>query len=134
MCGYFYLAPGHIATYATKMAAHNELLSTSTPDNLDLFAKSTDQPITNGNAQVYSTKTYTLNINKALRHKINSCDRVHVEYEVTGGGITGVMDTGTFELFRLACSVFYKNLPKAEGRSVIDYSEDHNRRANRHIR
>ena len=111
------------------MAAHNELLSTSTPDNLDLFAKSTDQPITNGNAQVYSTKTYTLNINKALRHKINSCDRVHVEYEVTGGGITGVMDTGTFELFRLACSVFYKNLPKAEGRSVIDYSEDHNRRA-----
>ena len=39
------------------------------------------------------------------------------------------MDTGTFELFRLACSVFYKNLPKAEGRSLIDYSEDHNRRA-----
>ena len=39
------------------------------------------------------------------------------------------MDTGTFELFRLACSVFYKNLPKTEGRSLIDYGEDHNRRA-----
>ena len=60
-------------------------------------------------------------MNKALRHKINSCDRVHVEYEVTGGGITGVRDTGTFQLFWLACLVFYKNLPKTEGRSLIDY-------------
>ena len=111
------------------MAAHYKLISTSTPDNLDLFAKSADQPITNGNAQVYLTKSYTLNINKALLQKMNSCDRVHVEYEVTGGGITGVMDTGTFELFPLACSVFYKNLPKTERRSLIDYSEDHNRRA-----
>lgn len=117
-----------IATYATKMADNRPLLDT-TPDNLDLFAKSAGQPVTNGNAQVYSTRSYTLNINRALRHKIDSCDRVHVEYEVTGGGITGVMDTGTFELFRLACSVFYKNLPTTEGRSVIDYSEDYNRRA-----
>ena len=110
-----YLALEHIATYATKMADHNELLSNSTPNNLDLFAKSADQPITNGNAQVYSTKSYTLNINKALRHKSYSCDRFHVEYEVTGGGITGVMDTGTFELFRLTCLVFYKNLLKKRG-------------------
>ena len=101
----------------------------SVPENLDLFAKSNEPSNNNDNAQVYSTRSYALNINRALRHKIDSCDKVNVEYEVTGGGIRGSMDTGTFELFRLACSAFYKGLPTSEGRSVIDCSEDRHRRA-----
>ena len=97
-----------------KQIQCNEL---SALKDLDLFAKSQDSNITNDNAQVFSTKSYTLNINRSLRHKIDACDKVHVEYEATGGGIRGIIDTGTFELFRLACSSFYKKKclqPKAE--------------------
>ena len=47
---------------------------------------------------VLSTRDYTLNVNRALRNKINACKEVKVEYELTGGGITRSMDTATFEL------------------------------------
>ena len=58
-----------------------------------------------------STKGYTLNIDRALRNKINACKKVNVDYNFTGGGITGEMDTATFELFRAACTTFYSRLP-----------------------
>ncbi|MES9882773.1 MAG: hypothetical protein ABW185_18045 [Sedimenticola sp.] len=65
-----------------------------------------------------------MNIDKALRAKLKSCTAVKTEYEVTGGGITGVMDTARFELFRSASSAFYKELPPGEGKCAIDISED----------
>ena len=36
-----------------------------------------------------STKGYTLNIDRALRNKINACRQVRVDYNITGGGFTG---------------------------------------------
>ena len=63
--------------------------------------KANRQSPAGNNTDIFSTRTCSLNINKALQNKLNSCDSVRVEYEVTDGGITGCMDTGTFELFRL---------------------------------
>ena len=49
--------------------------------------------------QILSTRDFSLNIDRALRRKISGCKQVMVEYECTGGGITGTMDTASFELF-----------------------------------
>ena len=76
-----------------------------------------------------STKGYTLNIDRALRNKINACKKVNVDYNFTGGGITGEMDTATFELFRAACTTFYSRLPPEQGQCVIDMSDDKRRKA-----
>lgn len=76
-----------------------------------------------------STKGYTLNIDRALRNKINACKQVKVDYSFTGGGIKGEMDTATFELFRTACTTFYSRLPPERGQCEIDMSEDKNRKA-----
>ena len=65
--------------------------------------------------RVLSTIDYTLNVNRALRNKINACKEVKVEYELTGGGITGSMDIATFELFRAACRVSYTSFPEDQG-------------------
>ena len=83
----------------------------------------------NNIANVVTTRNYTLNLNKTLRKKINDCEKVSVDYEVTNGGITGRMDTATFELFRLACSAVLNDLPPEEGRCVIDVSQDKRKRA-----
>ena len=79
--------------------------------------------------RVTTVRKYNLNINRTLRRKLEACDTVQVDYNVTGGGITGTLDTASFELFRLACTSFYKELPTQEGRCVIDISEDKKRRA-----
>ena len=76
--------------------------------------------------RVLSTRDYTLNVNRALRNKINACKEVKVEYELTGGGITGSMDTATFELFRAACRVFYTSFPEDQGYCEINDSDDKN--------
>ena len=76
-----------------------------------------------------STKGYGLNIDRTLRKKINACREVRVEYSFTGGGITGEMDTATFELFRAACTTFYSRLPPEQGYCEIDMSEDKHRKA-----
>ena len=73
---------------------------------------------------VLSTRDYTLNVNRALRNKINACKEVKVEYELTGGGITGSMDTATFELFRAACRVFYTSFPEDQGFCEINDTDD----------
>ena len=91
--------------------------------------KANRQSPVGNNIEIFSTRTYSLNINKALQNKLNSCDTVRVEYEVTDGGITGCMDTETFELIRLACSAFYDTLPVTEGRSIKEVSEDKNKKA-----
>ena len=73
---------------------------------------------------VLSTRDYTLNVNGALRNKINACKEMKVKYELTGGGITGSMDTATFELFRAACRVFYTTLPEDQGFCKTNDSDD----------
>ena len=79
--------------------------------------------------QILSTRDFSLNIDRTLRRKINGCRQVQVEYECTGGGITGTMDTATFELFRSACTKFYSGLPSDEGSCEIDISQDKKKKA-----
>ena len=73
---------------------------------------------------VLSTRDYTLNVNRALRNKINAGKEVKVEYELTGGGITGSMDTATFEMFRAACRIFYTSFPEDKGFCEINDTDD----------
>ena len=75
-------------------------------------------------AQVITKRNYKLNINKAIRNKIEKCENISAEYEVTSGGITGAMDTATFELFRSACTAFFKHLPTTDGRCIQNKSVD----------
>ena len=86
-------------------------------------------PLSPSTVHVTTVRNYNLNINRTLRRKLNACDAVQVDYNVTGGGITGTLDTASFELFRLSCTSFYKELSTQEGRCVIDISEDKKRRA-----
>ena len=72
---------------------------------------------------------YSLNIDKTLKAKLHACDAVNVSYEVKGGGVTGNLDTASFEILRAACSTFYKNMPASEGSCVINVSEDKNHKA-----
>lgn len=46
------------------------------------------------------------------------------EMDVRGGGVTGVLDTATFELFRSACNSFYGEFPPTEGTCTIDSYDD----------
>lgn len=80
-------------------------------------------------AQIVSTRNYSLNINRTLRKRLQGCEEVKVEYEVTGDGVTGNLDTATFELLRLSCTAFFKDFPEQYDRCVIDFSEDKRRRA-----
>ena len=43
--------------------------------------------------------------------------------------MTGIMDTSSFEIFRAACSTYFKNLPASEGKYIINTSEDKKRKA-----
>lgn len=82
---------------------------------------------------VESAKDYSLNIDKALKKKIAVCHQVKAEYECTGGGITGRMDTATFELFRLACSKLYREFPPDEGFcKVMDIDDKHGKAVVQH--
>ena len=62
-----------------------------------------------------SERDYSLNKDKILEKKIAACRQVTAECECTGGGITGRMDTATFELFRSSCSKLYREFPPEEG-------------------
>ncbi|MEW8309202.1 MAG: hypothetical protein G8D88_18940, partial [gamma proteobacterium symbiont of Ctena orbiculata] len=75
-------------------------------------------------AHIISTRNYSLNIDRALRTKLEACDAVSVKYEVTGGGVTGKLDTASFELFRSACTAFYKDFPETDGRCVPELVYD----------
>lgn len=102
-------------SYGTKMAASSADLSQSTDNDL----------VPSDNVlHTYSTRDYSLNINKTLRKKINACSEVKVEYELTGGEIMGFMDTATFELFCVACKEFYSHFPSQEGYCELNVSED----------
>ena len=82
------------------------------------------------NVALVETKIdYSLNINKALKKKIAACKQVKAEYEYTGGGITGRMDTATFELFRTACSKLYREFPPDEGHCTVIDTDDKHRKA-----
>ena len=63
-------------------------------------------------------KNYTLNKTKTLKTKIEKCEKVFVDFNVTGGGITGKMVMATFELFRSACAELFNDLPPTLGRCV----------------
>ena len=67
--------------------------------------------------------------NRVLRRKISGCKQVMLEYECTGGGITGTMDIASFKLFHAACTKFYSSLPSEEGTCEIDFSQDKKRKA-----
>ena len=77
-----------------------------------------------GPAHTVSTRNYTLDINRALKRKLQGCKLVNVDYEMKAGGVTGTLDTASFELFRLACTEFFRSLPPEQGRCVTDFSED----------
>ena len=69
-------------------------------------------------AQTTARKNYTLNKTKTLKTKIEKCEKVFVDFNVTGGGITGKMVMATFELFRSACAELFNDLPPTLGRCV----------------
>ena len=49
-------------------------------------------------------------------NKIEKCENISAEYEVTSSGIKGAMDTATFESFCSACTAFFKQLPATDGK------------------
>ena len=100
-----------------NLSSPGRLLSASIPSN-----ESPTNAI--GPAHTVSTRNYTLNINRALKRKLEGCELVNVDYEVKVGGVTGTLDTASFKLFQLACSEFFRSLPPEEGRCVTDFSED----------
>ena len=78
-------------------------------------------PLSPSTVHVTTVRNNNLNINRALRRKLNVFAMVQVDYNVTGGGtcITGTLDTASFELFRLSCTSFYTELSTQEGRRVL---------------
>ncbi|VDI13171.1 Hypothetical predicted protein [Mytilus galloprovincialis] len=61
-------------------------------------------------AQLKSSKSYSLNLEKTLNKKLDSAKRTNVSYRFTGGGFTHVtaeFDAITFEIFRHACDVYF---------------------------
>ena len=64
-------------------------------------------PSQSNTAHVISTRSYTLNVDKALKDQIQDCKTVSVQYDATDGGVTGHMVTATFEIFRSSCSAWY---------------------------
>ncbi|MES9884858.1 MAG: hypothetical protein ABW185_28765 [Sedimenticola sp.] len=94
------------------------------------LVNSPSENINNDNVQhINSTRDYSINIDRVLRRKISTCREVAVDYNYTNGGVRGLMDTATFELFRSACSAFYGNLPDGEGYVQIDSSSDKQKKA-----
>ena len=80
-------------------------------------------------AQTTARKNYTPNKTKTLKTKIKKCEKVFVDYNITGGGITGEMDTATFELFRSACTELFNDLPSTLGRCVNHKTFDEHQQA-----
>ena len=57
------------------------------------------------------TNTYTLNIDKALKKKLDATKRQqNVLYEYTKGGLVITAVAATFELLRIAANIYYENL------------------------
>ena len=56
-------------------------------------------------AHTVSTRNYTLNINIALKRKLQGCKLGKAD------GVTSTLDTASFELFRLACTEFFRSIP-----------------------
>ena len=55
--------------------------------------------------------TYTLNIDKALKKKLDATKRQqNVLYKYTKGGLVITADAATFELLRIAANIYYENL------------------------
>jgi hypothetical protein len=62
------------------------------------------------NDVINSSNTYTLNIDKALKKKIDATKRQqNVLYEYTKGGLVITADAATFELLRIAANIYYTN-------------------------
>ena len=76
------------------------------------------------NRQILTATNYTLNIDRALKKKLQSCKEVSVDYEYTSGGIRGKLDTATFELLDDACLALYRNFPAEEGYCIFTSTED----------
>lgn len=59
--------------------------------------------------QSVSHRDYSLNLDKALRKKLQAAKRQHVEYMVKDGGIVANMDAVSFEIFRFSCQQYYSS-------------------------
>lgn len=71
------------------------------------------------------TNTYTLNIDKALKKKLDATKRQqNVLYEYTKGGLVITADAATFELFKIAANIYNENLPESLGKAYITQSTD----------
>ena len=77
------------------------------------------------------TNTYTLNIDKALKKKLNATKRQqNVLYEYTKGRLVITADAATFELLRIAANIYYENLPESLEKPYITQSTDSTKRNN----
>ena len=54
-------------------------------------------PLSPSTVHVTTVRNYNSNINRTLRRKLNACDVVQVDYNVTGGGITGTLDSSCLD-------------------------------------
>ena len=104
----------------------NHLIMTSNPQIISQIQPTTPSPVPveSNVALVEAIRDYSLNLDRVLKRKIAACHEVEAEYEVTGGGITGRMDTATCELFRSACRELYREFPPEEGLCKIIDTED----------
>lgn len=77
------------------------------------------------------TNTYTLNVDKALKKKLDATKRQqNVLYEYTRGGLVITADAATFELLKIAANIYYENLPESLGKAYITQSTDSTQRNN----
>ena len=70
-------------------------------------------------------KHYTLDIEKSLAKKLEATKRnVALEYQMTGGGLKGIMDAASYELMKKAMIQYYTDFPEGRGFARIDNDID----------
>lgn len=75
------------------------------------------------------TNTYTLNVDKALKKKLDAAKRQqNVLYEYTRGGLVITADVATFELLTTDSKIYYEHLPESLGNAYITQSTDSTQR------
>ena len=79
----------------------------------------------NQNSMRTRQKDYALSIEKSLVKKLEATRRnASIEYQMTGGGLKGMMDTASYELMKRAIEQYYVDFPKERGTVRIDKDID----------
>lgn len=120
--------PSNSGQLQTRRATSNILHMYQDERRQNVTRSNTNTPRDNVQ-HIETSRPYTLNIDKALKKKMDKCSTVKVSYKYTGGGIRGDMDTASFELFRAACSNYFSNLPQSEGTCILDVTDDKKKKA-----